>query len=249
MSTAVAIRLTQSTSTRARKQPSRTCEAIRDMFEPFDFDNGILFQSEKDRARDAVTACHNCWFLEQCRETTARALQGTDSRLGFPPEGVVQAGVLFDPESRPYSPFDPCEEDKDQLTLDLFEGSSVPKPQWTPPRAVERVSQTAVRAALGPNALERTVTRRYLDNQQRRIEAQKERNAQRPRSKKQAPIAVVTDEARMVLNAREVREAIHQGLIAGIPAWRLARNLRMGWKAVNRLANRHNLGTTNPSLD
>ncbi|MEW1938389.1 hypothetical protein AB0331_13605 [Dietzia maris] len=81
--------------------PRRSCQVNIDLFDPFNFRGGVLCDEEVRRARTAIAACHSCPLLMQCRAETAAVLDGTASR-GVPPVGVVQAGILFDENSKPY---------------------------------------------------------------------------------------------------------------------------------------------------
>lgn len=197
-------------------------------FEPFDFDdNGVLEPGQERRARNAIRACQDCPFLAECRADTEKVLSGTCTSNNFPPEAVVQAGILFGPDSERYEPpTAPTEEG--MLPLDVHFADAVnASSDWQPPQAERRINWGAVRAALSDEGTERTVTIHYLVHQ--RIKP--------------------SEDYRLVLSAAEELAVIHHGLELGMSIWKLSVLLRTRWDRVDRLRSVHRLDTDNPNLD
>lgn len=190
----------------------RACEVNRDLFDPFDLVNGDLTASEASRARTAIAACESCPFLKQCKTDTVTALTG-DGATGYnlhPPTSVVQAAVLWDDDSQPYTP-PSVEASDDMLPLEFFSTAPIVNASWTPPAPVRRLNEIAINAALSQDALHRTVTAHYLVREK-----------------------IAEDPTRMVLARDEELEVIRRGLASGYTVYQLAVNLRTSWRRVDR---------------
>ena len=226
--------------------PRRACQVNIDLFDPFDYRGGVLCEEETRRARTAIAACHSCPMLEQCRAETAAVLDGSASR-GVPPVGVVQAGILFDEDSKPYghSPA-PASTKKnrkskasksttrtsgEQGMLDFADdlagvipavnGSEVewvPDIDLTPPR----LNMRGIYFALGPQSLENTVTRHRLKQTRRPLDPG----------------------TREILEYHDEQEVVRLGVERGMPLHRIAANLRTTWHRADRLCAQ--LGLTPP---
>lgn len=235
-------RVQSPTPTRRNLTARQSCEVNLDLFDPFDFRNGALCDDEVRRARTAIAACESCPRLAACRADTAATIDGT-SRRGMPPVGVVQAGILFDEESRPYghtpkpsaprkatttkgkksAPAPRPETEPGQGMLDFPDAMSevlptvngtkvdwVPDIDLTPPR----VNHRGVHFALGPEALEATATRHWLNQ------------------KKQKDFDPGTRE---ILEHHDELEVVRLGVERGQPLHRIASSLRTTWHRVDRM--------------
>lgn len=210
----------------ANPHPVRVCTDQLDVFEPFDFhDDGTLEPRQADRARAAIDACHGCPLLHQCQQDVATALTSTDT--GFPPQSVVQAGVLFDPQSRRYTPpaIDPA---PDMLPMPVTTAATINgRATWSPPAPTRRINWRAVRTALSDATCDHTVTIHYVLC-----------NGGDPAA-----------EPRTVLSAADELATIHRGLETGLSVWKLSVLLRTRWDRVDRLIRHHGLGGPNPDFE
>ncbi|PZU00902.1 MAG: hypothetical protein DI630_13485 [Gordonia sp. (in: high G+C Gram-positive bacteria)] len=216
--------------------PRRSCQVNIDLFDPFEFRGGVLCEDETRRARTAIAACQSCPLMTQCRAETAAVLDGTASR-GVPPVGVVQAGILFDENSKPYghSPAPVTTKKKasksksetkptaaEQGMLDFADDLSdvipavngravewVPNIDLTPPR----LNMRAIYLALGPQSLESTVTRHRLKQEHRPFDP-----------------GILE-----VLEYHDELEAVRLGVERGMPLHRIAANLRTTWHRAHRM--------------
>ena len=220
------------------------CEVNIDLFEPFGCENGTLSPKEVDRARTAISACQNaCPRFLACRKETAEVIAGT-TRIGVPPVSVVQAGVLFDENSKPFghtptpapnAKSKSCKGKKaapaaDSGTMELDLGLEPTNPTadfvvphvngtqvaWVPDIDLTppRLNYRAIYFALGPAGLEQTVTRHRLN--QTRSE----------------PIEVGDKE---ILEPHDEQEAVRLGVERGMPLHRIAARLRTTWHRVDRM--------------
>lgn len=227
--------------------PRRSCQVNIDLFDPFNFRGAVLCDEEVRRARTAIAACHSCPLLMQCRAETAAVLDGSASR-GVPPVGVVQAGILFDENSKPYGNA-PAPAPKRTRAVPASKPASTKRPstrtasaetavgqgmfdfaddlsaaihqingpqaEWVPDVDLSppRINKRGVYFALGPEALDATVTRHRL-NQTRR------------------PFDPGTRE---ILEPHDELEVVRLGVERGMPLHRIAANLRTTWHRVDRM--------------
>lgn len=230
--------------------PRRSCQVNLDLFDPFEFRGGTLCESETRRARTAIAACQSCPLLERCRAETAAVLDGTASR-GVPPAGVVQAGILFTEDSKPYghtptpagktgttskskgakAKSKASETSADQYMFDFAAGLSDVMPsingnevEWVPDIDLSppRLNHHGIHLALSDRSLEETVTRHRLNQ---------DKNSFDPG-------------VREILEYHDELEVVRLGVERGMALHRLAANLRTTWHRVDRLCG--SLGITAP---
>lgn len=221
--------------------PRRSCEVNIDLFDPFEFKGGTLQDVEARRARTAIAACSSCPMLKQCRAETSAVIDGT-ANWGVPPVGVVQAGILFDENSKPYEPTPeptkkpPAEKRSskkrsaetskpaaaqqgmldfgDELvgTISAVNGREV---EWVPDidLAPPRLNKRGIYFALGTRSLESTVTRHRLNQ---------DRDPFDPG-------------IREILELHDEFEVVRLGVERGMPLHRIAANLRTTWHRIHRM--------------
>lgn len=214
--------------------PRRSCQVNIDLFDPFNFRGAVLCDDEVRRARTAIAACHSCPLLMQCRAETAAVLDGSASR-GVPPVGVVQAGILFDENSKPYGNAPApaptkgapakkavAETSVEQGMFDFADDLSAaihringPEAAWVPDIDLSppRINKRGVYFALGPEALASTVTRHRLKQTRRPFDPG----------------------TREILEPHDELEVVRLGVERGMPLHRIAANLRTTWHRVDRM--------------
>lgn len=216
----------------------RSCQVNIDLFDPFNFRGGALCDEEVRRARTAIAACNSCPLLMQCRAETAAVLDGSASR-GVPPVGVVQAGILFDEDSKPYgntpAPAPKPSPTKgsrartastkataEQGMFDFGDELSAaiqqingPEAAWVPDIDLSppRINKRGIYFALGPEALDATVTRHRLKQTRRPFDPG----------------------TREILEPHDEFEVVRLGVERGMPLHRIAANLRTTWHRVDRM--------------
>ncbi|MFL0579475.1 hypothetical protein [Dietzia sp. 179-F 9C3 NHS] len=223
--------------------PRTACEVNMDLFEPFEYRDGKLTPKEVDRARTAIAACQACPRFRACAYETACVIDGTANR-GVPPVAVVQAGVLFDDDSKPYGHTAKTKEPKQPnrkrstgktaptnapaLELDL---GLDPAMSEVADYVVARVNGTEVSWVpdidLTPPRINQRGVHFALGTQALEQTVTRHRLNQKKRP--------FNPGAREILEAHDEQEVIRLGVERGMPLHRLAANLRTTWHRVDRI--------------